>query len=82
MGTFVGTINGATINGGTINGSEIKTDKDLYVGNSIRLGYEKEQSERRILSDDHVYIQFGKGDFSTLSLNVGNNQLRCFKQQF
>lgn len=75
-GTFVGTINGATINGGTINGSEIKTDKDLYVGNSIRLGYEKEQSERRILSDDHVYIQFGKGDFSTLSLNVGNNQLR------
>lgn len=75
-GTFVGIINGATINGGTINGSEIKTDKDLHVGNSIRLGYGKEQSERRILSDDHVHIQFGKGDFSSLSLNVGNNQLR------
>ena len=68
-GTFSGTISGSTITGGningtnitggTINGTNINTDKDLYVGNNIYMGYNTGQGTvfKRIMFTDTAYIR-------------------------
>lgn len=68
-GTFSGTISGSTITGGningtnitggTINGTNINTDKDLYVGNNIYMGYNTGQGTvfKRIVFTDTAYIR-------------------------
>lgn len=68
-GTFSGTISGSTITGGNINGTNItggtikgtniNTDKDLYVGNNIYMGYNTGQGTvfKRIMFTDTAYIR-------------------------
>lgn len=54
-----GNINGTNITGGTINGTNINTDKDLYVGNNIYMGYNTGQGTvfKRIMFTDTAYIR-------------------------
>lgn len=73
-GTINGTtISGTTINGGTINGTNIKTDKDLTVGNNIYIGNQNSDTDKQIAFMSNIRIWFSSS--SGLTIQVGNMSL-------
>lgn len=73
-GTISGTtISGTTINGGTINGTNIKTDKDLTVGNNIYIGNQNSDTDKQIAFMSNIRIWFSSS--SGLTIQVGNMSL-------
>lgn len=69
-GTFTG-----SITGGTINGSEISTDKDLVVGNNIKLNVENTNVYKSIEFSKNSKIFTNKDEDGTISVTIVSDDI-------